>query len=639
MEDYLLAIQYFNLAIKAKPYLADAYYFRGLAKLSLDDYDGAVADCTRALERNKFKSDAYKVRGFAYLNQHKDSLAVVDFKKGLEYNPTDKYFLYYKGIGELELDRLEAADSTLATLMRLNPKFEDGYVARARLRALEGDTVAARQDLDLALRQSKSLINAYLMKVDLAQKQKDWEEALQNMDEAIRLRPDDADFYVNRAYLRYNNEDFFGAMSDYNYALDLDPESRSARFNRALLRTEVKELAKADEDFTEVLRRDPHNFYALYNRALVNLEMGNYRKALEDFSETSRRFPRFHPAYYAMAECYRQLGNTSLMVENIKKADRLVESYVKNPTKNPLDRPTIAAGKTHSREDSEEETDEQFADRFNQLITHSDVGDTQLSYNDRIKGRVQDRNIQVQPAPAYTLSFFPPEASLRQGATGYRDLESLNHSGWLTNKVYVVTDQRTSSDKPSLQHILNIKERYSSAIEDAGENSRPIDYFARGLSSAMMRDYGSAIADLSIAVETTDDFTPALFARAFAYYSRAQYRSKEEAEPATALPGVHSGLGDMRNAMDDLDLILRIIPDFTYAWFNKGSIYYALADYTSAIQCYTEAINNDSEFGEAYFNRGLAYMMQGNRRQAFADLSKAGELGVLQSYNIIKRMK
>ena len=35
MEDYLLAIQYFNLAIKAKPYLADAYFFRGLAKLSL----------------------------------------------------------------------------------------------------------------------------------------------------------------------------------------------------------------------------------------------------------------------------------------------------------------------------------------------------------------------------------------------------------------------------------------------------------------------------------------------------------------------------------------------------------------------------------------------------------------------------
>ena len=39
MEDYLLSIQYFNLAIKAKPYLADPYFYRGIAKLSLDDYE------------------------------------------------------------------------------------------------------------------------------------------------------------------------------------------------------------------------------------------------------------------------------------------------------------------------------------------------------------------------------------------------------------------------------------------------------------------------------------------------------------------------------------------------------------------------------------------------------------------------
>ena len=34
MEDYMLAIQYFNQAIKAKPYLADPYFLRALAKLN-----------------------------------------------------------------------------------------------------------------------------------------------------------------------------------------------------------------------------------------------------------------------------------------------------------------------------------------------------------------------------------------------------------------------------------------------------------------------------------------------------------------------------------------------------------------------------------------------------------------------------
>ena len=78
MEDYMLSIQYFNQAIKAKPYLADPYFFRGLAKLSLDDYKGAEEDCTLALARNRFKTEAYKVRGFARQQMGLDSLAVCD---------------------------------------------------------------------------------------------------------------------------------------------------------------------------------------------------------------------------------------------------------------------------------------------------------------------------------------------------------------------------------------------------------------------------------------------------------------------------------------------------------------------------------------------------------------------------------
>ena len=35
-EDYILAIQYFNQIIKAKPYLSEPYYYRAIGKYSLD---------------------------------------------------------------------------------------------------------------------------------------------------------------------------------------------------------------------------------------------------------------------------------------------------------------------------------------------------------------------------------------------------------------------------------------------------------------------------------------------------------------------------------------------------------------------------------------------------------------------------
>ena len=40
-EDYVLAIQYFNRVIQVKPYLADPYFYRSVAKLSLEDFRGA----------------------------------------------------------------------------------------------------------------------------------------------------------------------------------------------------------------------------------------------------------------------------------------------------------------------------------------------------------------------------------------------------------------------------------------------------------------------------------------------------------------------------------------------------------------------------------------------------------------------
>ena len=61
-------------------------------------------------------------------------------------------------------------------------------------------------------------------------------------------------------------------------------------------------------------------------------------------------------------------------------------------------------------------------------------------------------------------------------------------------------------------------------------------------------------------------------------------------------------------------------------------------DFTSAISSYTNAIQLKSDLAEAYYNRGLMYLRLGNKTLGVADLSKAGELGVLPSYNVLKRM-
>ena len=88
----------------------------------------------------------------------------------------------------------------------------------------------------------------------------------------------------------------------------------------------------------------------------------------------------------------------------------------------------------------------------------------------------------------------------------------------------------------------------------------------------------------------------------------------------------------------DYDMAIKYDPDFIYAYFNRANLRCALRDYRAAITDYTEAIERDPEFAEAYFNRGLARLSQGSTNQGIADLSKAGELGIVNAYSIIKRM-
>jgi tetratricopeptide (TPR) repeat protein len=90
--------------------------------------------------------------------------------------------------------------------------------------------------------------------------------------------------------------------------------------------------------------------------------------------------------------------------------------------------------------------------------------------------------------------------------------------------------------------------------------------------------------------------------------------------------------------MRDYDTVIQLNPDFVFAYFNKGNLYCLQKDFRSAIAQYNEAVKRHSDFAEAYFNRGLTYLYLGETNRGIEDLSKAGELGIVDAYGIIKKM-
>ena len=97
-EDYVLSIQYFNQVIKAKPFLAEPYFYRSVAKINLEDFIGAEEDASLAIERNPFIVDAYQVRGIARQNLRNFKGAIEDYTEGLKLMPEEKVFLLNRAV-------------------------------------------------------------------------------------------------------------------------------------------------------------------------------------------------------------------------------------------------------------------------------------------------------------------------------------------------------------------------------------------------------------------------------------------------------------------------------------------------------------------------------------------------------------
>ena len=55
-------------------------------------------------------------------------------------------------------------------------------------------------------------------------------------------------------------------------------------------------------------------------------------------------------------------------------------------------------------------------------------------------------------------------------------------------------------------------------------------------------------------------------------------------------------------------------------------IYYKQEKYKKAITDYNRAIRLNPKYANAYYNRGLTYMAQGNIKKGMSDFEKAGDL-------------
>lgn len=637
-EDYVLSIQYFNQVISAKPYLYDPYFYRGMAKFYLDDYSGAEEDCSSAIQRNPFVVGAYQVRGLSRIRQNKYDLAIEDYSMALKYDPENVSLWHNLALCHLQKKDYEAARGELNRLLEVSPRYTAAFLMRGEAFLHENDTISALNDFDRAIELERFEPNGYSARGMVRLQQGKYAEAEEDLNQAIRLSARNASNYINRALSRFHQNNLRGAMSDYDLALDIDPGNFLGHYNRGLLRAQVGDDNRAIEDFDFVLRIDPDDMMATYNRGILRGQTGDYRGAIEDFTRVIDVYPEFLAGYYQRAEARKKIGDRvgaeqdefKIMKAQIDQLNNAAQGNVTADNNQAENKEEDRGSKTRKQSDKNVEN-------YRKLVIADDT-DAQREYAGTARGRVQDRNVQVRPEPLFALTYYTRQNDLKRNIHYHHYIDDLNGKKLLPGTLLISNQEAPLTVEQVNFHFAQI-DKLSAEIEQGADALRR---FSRGIDFYLVQNLDDAEEDFTQAVQIDPTFFPAYFMRAVVRYKRLEYRMAEARNEALQLNDEGKPV-EVVSAMDyelvkrDLDKVIELAPDFVYAYFNRGSVLISMNNYRGALEDYNHILEVRPDFAEAYYNRGLTHIFLGNNRLGVADLSKAGELGEIEAYNVLKR--
>lgn len=627
-EDYVLAIQRFNMVVSAKPWLGEPYFYRALAKFYLEDYQGAEIDCNNAVERNPYALNHFALRALCRINQGRFALAEEDYRKAIAINPLDHNSWHNIVLCQIELKEYERADSSLDVMLRHWSKEPGGYTMKAQVSLLRADTAKAEKWIDRALGLDEYEGRAWSMKAMFQGNRKEYKQAEASLDKAIMQMPKTAGLYVNRALARYNQDNLRGAMSDYDACLELDPRNYVAHYNRGLLRTQVGEDNLAIEDFNFVLELEPDNTIALYNRALLLDNVGDYNGAIRDISAVIKDYPEFWDGYRQRAAIKRKIGDTTGAERDEFKVLQA--------------RLDAAAGKRHpvrTRKKSERNIEDYAA------LVEEDTQEQENEYVTEYRGKVQNRQTELRPEPVYSLTYYKKNSETNNYACYCPQLDMLNASGILPRQLYLTDSEALMTAKQTEAHqasILALSEQLEQTPEDRNLlMRRALDYYH-------IRDFENAVSDMNALISVLNSQSTIHNSPdgqtgtrpgdqlALALILRAQCRFAQLEVSRTTASASDLRLGYLM-AVQDYDKASILMPDIPFLHYNIGCVQVQLADYVSAQKSFTRAIALDPQFPGAYYGRGVACILAGQTEQGMSDLSQAGEYGLYSAYNLIKK--
>ena len=581
-DDYVMAMQYFNLAIQSKPNQAAPYLYRAIAKFNLEDFAGAEKDASHAIEVNPFLKDVFEVRGAIRHKLGKYNEAIDDYSEALDVLPQNKYLLYNLAVLYETIGSKNESNATFDKLFELHPRFDYAYSGYARVLLNDRDTVNAISNLDKAIGLNEYNPDDMTLRAHLNFLEGDTLKAFNDIDAAIKLRPRTSQYHMIRGQMLYLCGEYNRAIVDYSIVADIESSNLYAQYNKSLCRYRNGDFINAENEIDALIVTAPEMALAHFLKSVLcekrgdkNLATVHYKKYVE-FAENEN------------AQVPNQLGKTPVLA--------VVYPSVEIPLR--YNCPYLRIAKINEKK-------------------------------------------PLRLEPLFAVSFYSMRVDPQFSSLYLKEIEEINSSKLLRYDLIVTNREPGVNDSINLSDHLQAIDYYNYHIN--AHTPRAIDYFGRAIDYYILRDYTSSVADLDKAVALAPDFVLGYYVRAIAKSKKIKIEElicKEVAAQsfdANSVENIES-YGELMHILEDWDKVISLRPRMAIAYYNKATVLIARGDIAGAITEYDKVISLEPYMGEAYYNRGYAYLKQGEVEKAQADFSKAGELGVTSAYDMLREL-
>lgn len=563
-----------DAAIAAQPGNAGLHAARAWAFLQLQQYDAAIADCTRSLELDAFHARAYSIRARARLEKPRaeNTAAMLDAQRGAVLE-SSALSLSVLGAALLAHGQLAEAIECYNRVVVLDPQDWSAFARRGAARWFSQDPAGGQADLEIALRHGtpRQQAEALATQADaLFVLLRDVEAALLSYDRAIALAPDYTLAYAGRSNVRrdLHPPDLAGSLADAREAVRLSPESALAHNALAVALAVNNDSQGAMVAWDRALELDSTNPNARASRAQEYLRQGRLTEAEQDIAEALRIAPRLPDAQFARARLRMMRSDFAGAIADIDRALALAPGVAgffleRSFAKSMLPVPDWQGARM--------DADQAIMLGANSPEAYALRGFARLGSGD-IKGAAGDADRALARNPKFARG----------------------HELSFQIKVHNGDFQGALADCETAIALT--------PPTDTREQARLI--IARGIARTAAGDLDGALQDYDRGIELRTDLPHAYFNRGFLQSQRGLN------EPAIA----------------DYTRCIAINAEFAPAYFNRALLHVPRGEYVEAIADFTRCIELGHEPAGSYGNRGYTRNLAGDLPGALADLGKALEL-------------